>query len=235
MGRMKLLAIDTTEAACSAALLIDDQVSERFDIVPRRHSELILPMIDGLLGEAGLKPQDLDALAFARGPGSFTGVRIATAVIQGIATAAELPVVPVSSLLALAQGAARTQGVGQILAGLDARMNEVYWAACRTDENGLAGLVGGEQVCAPERVPLPEDDAWYGVGSAWEGYPDLLSAILGDRVAKTDAQAMVHAQDVARLAAAEFLAGNAVSAGQALPVYLRDQVAQKMARPASPT
>ena len=227
---MKLLAIDTTEAACSAALLLDGQVSEAFDVVPRRHSELILPMIDGLLHEAGLNPGDLDALAFARGPGSFTGVRIATAVIQGIATAANLQVVPVSSLLALAQGAMRDQGVTKVCAGFDARMGEIYWAACEADSSGLALFGTGEQVCAPENVPLPEGDGWYGVGSAWQGYPDALSARLQDRVSNVDSQAMVHAQDVARLAASAFENGEAVGAEHALPVYLRDQVAKKMRR-----
>jgi len=225
---MKLLAIDTTEAACSAALLIDNQISERFDVVPRRHSELILPMIDGLLNEAGIKPTDLDALAFARGPGSFTGVRIATAVAQGIATATGVPVVAVSSLLALAQGCVREQQQDKVLAGFDARMNEVYWAACDVDDQGLARLVDEEQVCAPDAVPLPSGDGWLAVGSAWEGYPDALHVRLQGHIKEVDAEAMVHAQDVAQLAAREFAAGRAVSAEHALPVYLRDQVAKKM-------
>jgi tRNA threonylcarbamoyladenosine biosynthesis protein TsaB len=225
---MKLLAIDTTEAACSAALLIDGQVNETFDIVPRRHSELILPMIDGLLHDAGMTPADLDVLAFARGPGSFTGVRIAAAVIQGIATATGLRVVPVSSLLALAQGAIREHGVTKVLAGFDARMKEVYWAVCEADQDGRARLIDEEIVCAPESVPLPNGTDWYGLGSAWAGYPDALAARLKGSLSGCDANAMVHAQDVARLAAAEFAAGNAVKAEQALPVYLRDQVAKKM-------
>ena len=227
---MKLLAIDTTETACSAALLIDGQVDEQFDIVPRRHSELILPMIDALLQDAGLNPAELDALAFARGPGSFTGVRIAAAVTQGIATATGLKVVPVSSLLALAQGAIREHGVTKVLAGLDARMNEVYWAVCEAGQDGVARFVEEEVVCAPEKVPLPAGSDWYGLGSAWEGYPDVLAVRLNGSMSGYDANAMVHAQDVARLAVAEFASGNAVSAEHALPVYLRDRVAKKMRR-----
>ena len=122
---MKLLAIDTSEDACSAALCVGDEILERFEIAPRRHTELILPMMDGLLKEAGLSLRGLDALAFARGPGSFTGVRIATAIVQGVALGAGLAVVPVSSLQALAQGARRVHGAGQVLSALDARMREV--------------------------------------------------------------------------------------------------------------
>lgn len=225
---MKLIAIDTTEAACSAALLVDNEISERFDVVPRRHSELILPMIDELLREAGLRPADLDGLAVARGPGSFTGVRIATAVIQGIATAADLSVVPVSSLLALAQGAYREHGCERVLAGFDARMKEVYWAQCIAGPEGLMAFDGAETLCPPDQVPMPNDRGWLAVGSAWEGYPAALKARLGGRVSAVHAEQMVHAQDVARLASTELAAGRAVRAEQALPVYLRDQVAKKM-------
>ena len=100
---MKLLAVETSTEACSAALYIDGIVNERFELAPKEHTKLILPMIDSLMSDAGLKPQQLDALAFSCGPGSFTGVRIATGVIQGIALGADLPVVPVSTLAAIAQ------------------------------------------------------------------------------------------------------------------------------------
>ena len=227
---MKLLAIDTTEAACSAALLLDHEVIERFEIAPRRHSELILPMMDGLLAEAGFSLSQMDGLGVARGPGSFTGVRIATAVIQGAATAVDLPVAPVSSLLALAQGAMRTLDVQRVLAGFDARMNEVYWVACLADTEGLAELNWEERVCAPQDVPIPEGSGWFAAGSAWEAYADALAERLPNRVGQADAGAMVHAQDVARLAARSLHKGEGVSAEHALPVYLRDQVAKKMQR-----
>ena len=126
---MRLLAIDTAEIACSAALLIDGEVVERFEIAPRRHSELILGMMQSLLDEAGLRLADMDALAFGRGPGSFTGLRIAAAVIQGSAWGADLPVVAVSNLRGVAQGVHREQGASKVLAGFDARMGEVYWGA----------------------------------------------------------------------------------------------------------
>lgn len=225
---MKILAIDTTEAACSAALFLQGELSERFEIAPRRHSELILPMMDGLLAEAGLRLQDLDALAFARGPGSFTGVRIAAAVAQGAATAAELPVVPVSGLLALAQGQWRAHGAQQVLAAFDARMNEVYWAACQAGDKGMQ-LLGEETVCAPQAVPLPEQGQWQACGSGWLAYASELQDRLQGRLLGVDAEAMIHAADVAVLAAAALRDGQAVAPEQALPVYLRDQVAKKMA------
>jgi len=226
---MKLLAIDTTEAACSAALLYDGHIVERFEIAPRRHSELILPMMEGLLHEAGIGLAQLDALAFARGPGSFTGVRIATAVIQGAATAADLPVLPVSSLLALAQGAAREHGASRVLAGFDARMHEVYWAQCVADADGIMLLSASETVCAPQQVPLPAEGRWTGVGGAFAAYGEVLQQRLGERLADSYPDAMVQARDVVQLAARDFAAGLAVSAEQGLPVYLRDQVAQKKA------
>ena len=221
---VRLLSIDTTEEACSAALLTDGAVAERFELAPRRHSELILPMMAGLLSDAGLHLNDLDALAFARGPGSFTGVRIAASVIQGAAFGADLPVVPVSSLQALAQGAFRTRRATAVLSALDARMGEVYWGAYRADREGLMRPVIDEGVCAPHHVAVPEGGDWWGIGSGWASY----AAELGARCAMhlpRDAEARVHAQDVATLAAALFAAGGAVPAEQALPVYLRDEVA----------
>lgn len=221
---MKLLAIDTTEEACSAALLIDDAVLEHFELAPRRHSELILPMMDALLTDAGLGVTDLDALAFARGPGSFTGIRIAASVVQGTAFGAGLPVVPVSSLQALAQGAYREHGAVDVLSALDARMQEVYWAACRLGTGGIMRIVGEECVCPPQAALVPEGIDWTGVGSGWGTYAEALAARC-IREPQVHAAARVHAQDVATIAAALFLEGAAVTAEQALPVYLRDQVA----------
>jgi tRNA threonylcarbamoyladenosine biosynthesis protein TsaB len=221
---VRLLAIDTTEEACSAALLVEGGVVERFELAPRRHSELLLPMMEGLLAEAGLRLTDLDALGFARGPGSFTGVRIAASVVQGAAMGAGLPVVPVSSLQALAQGAARVQGARAVLTALDARMDEVYWGAYRADAEGLMRAVIDETVCAPRHVPVPSGGDWHGVGSGWATYAPELGARCAMHLPR-DTAARVHAQDVATLAAALFAAGGAVSAEQAVPVYLRDEVA----------
>jgi len=223
---MKILAIETATEACSAALWIDGALTSRFEVAPREHTRLILPMMDELLAEAGVGLADLDALAFGRGPGAFTGVRIAAAVIQGAAFGAELPVVPVSTLAALAQ-----QGLDadapRVLAALDARMGEVYWGAFEADAEGLAVAVGAEQVITPEAVPVPEGQGWRGVGSGWGTYEQILRERLGDRVGDVDPAAYPGAVEVARLAVRDFAAGLAVSAEQALPVYLRDKVAEK--------
>ena len=221
---MKLLAIDTTEETCSVALSIDGATLERFEVAPRRHSEMILPMMDGLLADAGIALVALDALAYARGPGSFTGLRIAASIAQGAAFGADLPVVPVSSLQALAQGCATAHGVDAVLAALDARMGEVYWGAFRQGEGAVMRPAGDEVVCAPADVPLPEGTGWSAAGSGWQVYADVLGARC-DLRAERFADARVHAAAVAQLAVVLYAEGRSVGAEQALPVYLRDQVA----------
>lgn len=224
---MKLLAIDTTEAACSAALFIDGAIDGRYELAPRQHSALILPMMQALLADAGLAVAQLDGLAFARGPGSFTGVRIAAGVIQGVALGADLPVVPVSSLRALAQRALREHDAGHVLAAFDARMNEVYWLPAVAGANGLVEPLADEQVLAPGEVAVPAGDNWLGVGGGWAAYHDVLASGIGDALAGTVPDLTVHAHDVAVLGAAGLAAGAGVAAEQALPLYLRDQVAAK--------
>ncbi|MBV2091180.1 MAG: tRNA (adenosine(37)-N6)-threonylcarbamoyltransferase complex dimerization subunit type 1 TsaB [Candidatus Thiodiazotropha sp. (ex Ctena orbiculata)] len=224
---MKLLAIETATEACSAALLIDDRIELRYEIKPRGHSELILGMMDALLAEADLSANQLDAMAFGRGPGSFTGVRIATGVIQGAAFAADLPVVPVSTLAALAQRAYRQQGEPNLLTAFDARMGELYWAGYRIDSNEIVRLVMDEQVANAQQVHLPLDEEWYGVGSGWGVYGPELGERLGESLLGYKADLYCSARDVATLAAADFEAGLAVPAERALPVYLRNEVAQK--------
>jgi tRNA threonylcarbamoyladenosine biosynthesis protein TsaB len=218
-----LLAIETSEEACSAALLHGDERLELFVIEPRRHSELILPMVDQLLSESGLARGALDAIAFGRGPGSFTGVRIATAVAQGIGFGLDIPVIPVSTLQALAQGACRESGASRVLAAMDARMQEVYWGAFVLAGDTMQ-LIDDELVTAPSDVPVPRDAGWTAVGSGWDSYVTEL----GERVGKPDQQignASIHAQDVADIA--RFLLAETTDdfpAGSAIPVYLRNRV-----------
>ncbi len=221
---MKILALDTTEDACSAALLLGEEVVEHYELAPRRHSEIVLPMMDRLLHDADVRLIDLDALAFTRGPGSFTGVRIATSIAQGTAFGAGLPVVPVSSLHALAVGCRRECGADAILVALDARMHEVYWSGFRADADGPLEPAVAEAVVRPDDVEMPTGGAWHGVGSGWAAHGDVLRARCPG-VVEIHSDARVHAQDVARLGAELFAAGAHVSAVQALPVYLRDEVA----------
>lgn len=221
---MKLLAIDTSGDSCSAALLLDDDVIQRCELAPRRHGELILPMLQGLLDQAGIALADLDAMAFGCGPGSFTGVRIAVSVIQGAAFGADLPVVPVSTLAALAQGQFRRDGQRRLLSALDARMDEVYWGRFEVGPDALAVACGEEQVALPDRVQLPDGDGWFGVGPGWSAYAETLGRHLGARLAGTNPDAFCEARDIAVLAAADFAAGRAVAPELAMPVYLRDQV-----------
>jgi len=222
----RLLALDTATEACSAALLDGKVLRERFALAPREHARLLLPMVESLLNEADLTLADLDAIAFGRGPGSFTGVRIAAGMAQGLAFAAGLPVAPVSSLAALAQGAADT-GHARVLAAIDARMGEVYWGAFVAGEDGLVAMDGIEEVCSPETVPLPESADWFGVGTGWATYAEVLHGRLGPAVTTSDGNRFPQADAVARLAAADVADGNVLAPEQALPVYLRNQVAQK--------
>ena len=224
---LKLLAIETSAEGCSAALYLDGVISECFEKAPRGHSDLILGMMAKLLKAADLKLSNLDALAFGRGPGSFTGVRIAAGVIQGTAYGANLPVVPVSTLAALAQQAFRETGRKKLLPAFDARMHEVYWAACEVNMDGLVELRTDEQVVAPDAVQLPEGNGWLGIGSGWASYDEQLRQRLGDRLDSSIPQLLCRAYDIALLGAAGYQAGQWVAAEEALPVYLRDQVANK--------
>ncbi|MFB4390892.1 MULTISPECIES: tRNA (adenosine(37)-N6)-threonylcarbamoyltransferase complex dimerization subunit type 1 TsaB [unclassified Pseudomonas] len=220
-----LLALDTATEACSVALLHDGKVTSHYEVIPRLHAQKLLPMIKQLLGDSGVPLNALDAIAFGRGPGAFTGVRIAIGVVQGLAFALERPVVPVSNLAALAQGALRQHGVQQVAAAVDARMDEVYWG-CYQANAGEMRLVGQEVVVAPERVVLPEGGQWFGAGTGW-GYAERLAA----KVDACDAAALPNALDVLSLARFSWARGEAVAAELAQPVYLRDNVATPKARP----
>lgn len=224
---MNLLAIETATEACSAALYLDGEIREHYQIAPREHTALILPMVDALLTEAGLSPAQLDAIAFGCGPGAFTGVRIATGVVQGIAFAADLPVVPVSTLATLAQGARREFGWEKVAAAIDARMAEVYWGSFEADSEGVMQAAGEERVCPPQQVPLLDGHQWHGIGSGWHSYNTELGQRQGVAMIDAIGDYYPHARDVATLAVAAHARGEAVSAEQALPRYLRDQVVQK--------
>ena len=224
---MKLLAIETAGDACSCALLVDGESHERFQHAPRRHAELVLSMVEAVLSGAELALSAVDVLAFGRGPGSFTGVRVAAGVVQGLAFGADLPVVPVSSLQAMSQGAYREDRCRRVLAALDARMGEVYWGAYEASSEGLMVVLAPEVVSAPDSVPVPAGEGWVGVGSGWAEYPKDLAVRAGGGLISTQAERLCRARDVATLAMDAHQRGESVSAEQALPVYLRNQVTIK--------
>lgn len=223
---MKLLAIDTATEACSAALSINGAFRELYEVAVNQHSKLILPMIDKLMAEAGLKPQDLDGLAFGRGPGSFTGIRIATGVVQGIAYALDIPVVPVSNLAALAQEFFDQNPENVAFVAADARMDEIYWAVYRRNSNNIAELIGKEAVISAENIEFPDLNG-VGIGTGWQKYAEILSFNLKNQLIRYEDQHLPRALAVAKLGLEGFNQGDAVSAEQALPVYLRDKVAKK--------
>lgn len=225
MTNLRLLAIDTATEACSAALLIGDDVIERSEIAPRRHAELILPMIESLLGEAGISRRQIDAIAVGRGPGAFTGVRLAISVAQGLALGLDIPVVPVSSLAALAQDAP-ADIPAPILAVIDARMGEVYAGTFLRGADAMVAPIGLESVGPASRLVLPKVSRhWSIVGSGWGAYRDALSAHLPEPPVFADGTRFPQARAIARLAAPQLAAGRGVAAEFALPVYLRDKVA----------
>ena len=217
---MKLLALETSTEACSVAVWIDGEVRERFELAPRRHAELALPWAEQLLAEAGIAKSQLDAIAVGRGPGAFTGVRLAIAIAQGIALALDRPVLPVSTLAALAM---RAQG-DRIIAAIVSRMGEVYRAAFARSGDGLLAL-GDEVVAKPDAVLIPEGDNWHAVGTGFAAGDGALQARLQGRLASVDAGALPHAADVARLGALAFERGEAIAPERIEPAYLRNKVA----------
>lgn len=223
---MKLLAVETATEACSAAIMIDGKITEQFCITTNGHSKLILPMIDSLLADAGLQPSDLDGLAFGCGPGSFTGVRIATGVIQGIAFALDLPVIPVSNLAAVAQDFFDHNDETLAFVAMDARMNEIYWGVYQQNTSGFAELLGKEAVLPVSEIEFP-DVSGVGIGSGWKIYNQELLTHLSHHVVRYEVDNLPRARAIARLGDEGFKQGLAVAVEHAMPVYLRDKVAKK--------
>ncbi len=223
----RLLAIDTSTEACSVALYDGAHMREQIVDAPREHVQRILPMIDAVLADNAWTLRDLDAIAFARGPGSFTGLRICLGVVQGLAYGANLPVLPVSTLAAIAQTAVDSQAIdadNYLCTAIDARMDEIYCGWFRAGSDGLVVATSQESVCKPEAMPLIDISAttiWHGVGTGWR-YGERLP--LSPR-GLTCAHLLPRASAVAKLAAVEWDRGVRLSASEAQPVYLRNEVA----------
>ena len=224
---MKFLALDTSTEACSVALALDGQILALDEVCPQQHSKRILPMVQQLLADAGVSLHQLDGIIFGRGPGSFTGVRIGVSVAQGLAFGADLPVFGVSTLAAMAQAAAVQQNATEVIAAIDARMAEVYIAAFTLDEAGLMQAITPEIAAKPAALPevltsLSFTSQVLGVGTGWQTYPQALQqlapALIADSILYPSAQFMLP------FASRAWQQQLFVSAEQAEPVYVRDEV-----------
>ena len=224
---MKILAIETATDACSAALLVDDQISVSFQLAPRKHTQLILTQIEQVLAEGETTTQQLDAVAFGCGPGAFTGLRIAAGVTQGIALAADIPAIAVSSLAAMAQQAYQKYQAEKMYVALDARMDQVYWGEYQI-QSGLAVLQGNEVVITPDDLPHLQVKEFVGIGSGWQAYQQALELQV---LAETNPELQnIHpsAEHIALLAAQKYQLGERLQPEEVQPVYLRNKVAQTL-------
>jgi tRNA threonylcarbamoyladenosine biosynthesis protein TsaB len=220
-----ILAIETSSELASCALLIGDNLGDtvlaRESGGVRTHSQSVLPMVQELLAEAQVRLNDVDAIAFGAGPGSFTGVRTACGVAQGLAFGAGLPVLPLVTLEAMAEACRAKNGATDVLAVLDARMNEVYWAQYRFD--GGWQVVVAPTLSGPEAVAPQPAEGLAACGNGFSAYPDAFAG--KDFAAGADAAIVPHARDLAAIGAAALAAGQGVPAAQAQPLYLRNKVA----------
>lgn len=225
----RILAIDTATEACSVALYNQGETLAHFELCAREHTQRILPMVQQILAEAGLSLTQLDALAFGRGPGSFTGVRIGIGMAQGLSLGAQLPLLPVSTLQTMAQGAYRLTGADNVLAAIDARMGEVYWGEFSRNAQGVWSGEETEKVIKPEQLlaRAAELSARFAtVGTGWETYPHLLGE---SPVAELfDGKMLLpHAEDMLPLALQLWENGIRVNPEDAEPTYLRNEVTWK--------
>lgn len=223
---MNLLAIDTSADFCSVAARRGEALAFRHERAGQRQAEMILDLVESALAEAQLPLGDVGGIAFGAGPGSFTGLRVACAVTQGIALARGIGVVPVGTLLALAEEIAGKAATAEVIACLDAHMGEVYHAAYRKT------AAGWEEVCAPglygpESVPAVSGDGWVGCGNGFAAYGGRVAARYGNRLSSVNPQVVPTALAVLRLAMPRFAAGDVMDAAEAVPVYLREKVALK--------
>lgn len=221
---MKILALDAATEACSVALYNNGEVTSKFEITPQQHSQKLLPFVDEILKQSDVTLQQLDGIAYGQGPGSFTGVRIGVAICQGLAFGADVPVVGISSIAAMAQQAIAQLSADKVVGAIDARMAEVYWG-CYENKNGLAMLVGQEAAIKPDLVSSPE--GWQqltAVGTGWQAYQEQLAHI---NHVSTSEITLPNAEFMLPLALAEFNDGKGIVAELAQPNYVRDEVTWK--------
>lgn len=229
---MKILALETSGMVGSVALLAGDQCHSRLHDGEGQPSRQILPLLDQLLADSRCEWHEIDVLAFGRGPGSFTSLRVAAALAQGLALSLKLPLIPVSTLAALAHQGWRRYGAKQVLATLDARLGELYWAGYQLDAEGRPTALTAETVGRPTAVATLPALEWWGLGSGWQVADAALRVVLPGKLLDVDVKAVPLAEDIARLAKWQWQAapGKDWEVAGAQPVYLRDQVAHPAAR-----
>ena len=223
----KILALDASTDACSVALTVDGVTSHIFELAAKSHTQRLLPMVDEILRAANCRLRDLDAIAYGRGPGSFTGLRICMGVVQGLAFGASLPVIPISTLQAMAQGfvAENADNALPLLVALDARMDEVYWGLFSADK--IPQALSDEYVMKPadvceQNIVQELNKQFIAIGPGWH-YADLHTNFPNQLVQ----DAHPNAKDILSLAVDAFQQGQRISILDAQPVYLRDSVSWK--------
>jgi tRNA threonylcarbamoyladenosine biosynthesis protein TsaB len=219
---MRVLAFDTSTEYCSVALWNDGTVVGRSELAGQKHSEILIGMLGAVLAQAGLKLAQLEGIAYGKGPGSFTGVRIACGAAQGLAFGADLPVAGICTLEALAEASCKTR----VIAALDARMGEIYHAAYEK-RNGYWEEASSPCLCKPEDAPAVSGNEWFGIGSGFATHGKTLAERYAGQLSGMDGSAVPQAAAIAALGAARIAAGFGEDAAQALPLYLRDKVALK--------
>ena len=220
---MKILAVDTSTEYCSLALWLEGSVLSKEVLAGQKHTELLLPMLQEMLAESEMALTQLDGFAFGAGPGSFTGLRIACGIVQGLAFATDLPVIGISTLEALAQRI----GASHVMTALDARMGEIYYAAYKQTVEGWS-IVQAPILCFPEQIPqVPDEGCWVGCGSGFDLHKETLSQLYSNCLSRIELGCYPHAQEMAQLAMPKLLKGLGVAAEDAVPVYIRNKVALK--------
>ncbi len=222
---MKLLALETATEACSVALWVDGEIFSQDEWTPQQHTKHLFPMLESLIQKAKIKKNEIDCVAYGHGPGSFTGVRIAASMAQGIALGCQIPVVGISTLQAIAHRVWRETGQNKILVAIDARMQEVYWGCYKVTSSGKPNCVVEDRVSTPDTVTVPDGSDWVGAGNGWRVYANSLSERCEGIYQPSVVPDYPSAQDILLLAKDEYLCGHAVSPEFAMPVYLRDKVA----------
>lgn len=225
---MRILALDTTTEACSVAVWNNGEIKSFDEVCPREHTQRILPLIQQVLSAAGLSLNELDVLAFGHGPGSFTGVRIAVGIAQGLALGAHLPMIGISSLKTLAEQAFRCNGSTRVLAAIDARMGEVYWGEYYRDDSNCWQVLSPETVLSPEQVTQrlsASSGDWAAAGTGWQTYPTMAEQ---SPIKLSNNQIILPAaKDILPLAIEAWQRGEMTPVEGSQPVYLRNEVAWK--------